>query len=64
MTSVRPVVAEGVTGFRGTSGTTVGWTRTGEGEMSRLGDKISGGEMISDSFLPAQSCFCQRPVCS
>lgn len=62
MTSVRPVVGEGVSGFRGSSGTTVGWTRTVEGEVSRLGDKISGGEMISDSFIPAQRLKHQRSV--
>lgn len=50
MTSVRQVVAEGVGAIRGSSGTSVAWTRAGEGEMSRLGDKISGGEMISDPF--------------
>lgn len=50
MTSVRQVLGEGVSGVRGSSGTGVGWTRTGEGEISRLGDKLSGGEMISDPF--------------
>lgn len=48
--SVRQVVGEGVGSVRGSSGSAVGWTRTGEGEMSRLGDKIGGGEMISDAF--------------
>lgn len=46
MTAVRQVLGEGVSGVRGSPGTAVGWTRAGEGEMSRLGDKISSGEMI------------------
>lgn len=50
MTSVRQVVGEGGSGVRGSSGTSGGWTRTGEGELLRLGDKINSGEMISDSF--------------
>lgn len=45
--SGRQVVGEGVGGIRGSSGASVGWTRAGEGEMARPGDKISGGEMIS-----------------
>lgn len=49
MPSVRQVVGEGISGIRGSSGASVGWTRTGEGEMARPGDKISGGEMISDA---------------
>lgn len=51
MPPVRQVVGEGISGIRGSSGTTVGWTRTGEGEMARPGDKTSGGEMILDASM-------------
>uniref|UniRef100_H2ULQ9 Signal induced proliferation associated 1 like 1 n=1 Tax=Takifugu rubripes TaxID=31033 RepID=H2ULQ9_TAKRU len=52
MPSVRQVVGEGISGIRGSSGSSVGWTRTGEGEMSRPGDKISGEMAIIKAAVP------------
>ena len=48
VSSVRQVAGEEVSGMKASSGSGVGWTRTGESDAaSRLGDKTSSGKQDS-----------------
>uniref|UniRef100_H3DJ83 Signal induced proliferation associated 1 like 1 n=1 Tax=Tetraodon nigroviridis TaxID=99883 RepID=H3DJ83_TETNG len=62
MTAVRQVLGEGVSGVRGSPGTAVGWTRAGEGEMSRLGDKLSSDPYNFNFYTESEIFLTPRTV--